>query len=995
LKASKLCRKRLKIFQMQVAALMYVGALALSLAAMSLNAQQTQPTDYTGFDGQTVSQLDIAARPGIDLNAMRHLLQQKEGQPFSSTAVRQGVAALQQTHLFTEVQMNVVPEQTGLHLTFILQPADYVGVLEFPGAGTRFAYTALLQAANIPDQSPYTPGLEAEAQKGVLNFLHAQGFFSAEVTPEIQRDETHHVVNIILHCAPGSQARIGQIEFTGVSQQRAARGRGALGSWWARLKRVSLHRGQKYSRPRVLKSVPFLRDHLEVAGQLPPSIQLKPPVFNSDTNRVDLTFDATPGPNVSVTVEGAKLSKTKLHQLVSIYQEGAVDLELVDEGEDNINAYFQSRGYFDSTTTSHMTKQGGTTNVVYQVKLQKKHRLKDVDFSGNHYFDDRDLDSHISIKQGFLFLTRGHYSQDMLNKSVNALMQMYKDAGFEHVAIQPKVEDFEPQVYVTFEIKEGPQDHVASLKLIGNHTQTLAQLSRKYPLQMRTGRPYSPKLLNTDRSQILAAYLDLGYLNATVLSAASPQKSDPTKMDVTFTVNEGPRAYISNRLTLGERHTNAAFIRTVAGGAIKGGQPQSERNFLQAETNLYNAGVFDWANVAPLRPIVDQTSEEVLVKVHESRLNSMDIGGGLEIIPRSGNIPVNTVAVPGLPPLSLGNKFRVSQQSYIGPRFTFDFSRRDLRGRAETATIGIVASRLDQRVFFTYADPYFHGSSWSSLISLSGERTTENPIYTAELADASIQLDKAVNAKRTEHLIGRYSFDRTNLFDILIPGLVLPQDRHVRLSTFDAEYVRDSRDKPLDAHHGVYQTLDIGVTSTALGASANFLRILGQSAFYIPVKPWLTWANNFRLGFALPFSSSYVPISERFFTGGADSLRGFPINGAGPQRALPVCSNPSDSSTCSLISVPLGGEMLFIFNSELRFPLPVYHSLGGVVFYDGGNAYSNIRLSEFTGNFTHTIGAGLRYNTPVGPVRFDFGYRLTNVPGIKATQYFVTLGQSF
>lgn len=974
---------------------MSLGAMALSLAAMSLNAQQTQPTDYTGFDGQTVSEIDIAARPGIDLNAMRQLMQQKEGQPFWSAAVRQGVAALQQTHLFTEVQMNVVPEQTGLHLTFILQPADYVGVLEFPGVGTRFAYTALLQAANIPDQSPYTPGLEAEAQKGVLNFLHTQGFFSAEVTPEIQRDETHHVVNIILHCAPGSQSRIGQIEFTGVSQQRAARGRGALGSWWARLKRVSLRHGQKYSRPRVLKSVPYLRDHLEIAGQLPPSIQLKPPVFNSDTNRVDLTFDVTPGPNVSVTVEGAKLSKTKLHQLVPIYQEGAVDLELVDEGEDNINAYFQSKGYFDSTTTSHMSKQGSTTNVVYQVKLQNKHRLKDVDFSGNHYFDDRDLSSHISMKQGFLFLTRGHYSEDMLNKSVNALTQIYKDAGFAHVSIQPKVEDFEPQVYVTFEIKEGPQDHVASLKLIGNHTQTLAQLSRKYPLQMRAGRPYSAKLLNTDRSQILAAYLDLGYLNATVLSAASPQKSDPTKMDVAFTVNEGPRAYISNRLTLGEHHTNAAFIRTVAGGAIKGGQPQSERNFLQAETNLYNAGVFDWTNVAPLRPIVNQTSEEVLVKVHESRLNSIDIGGGLEIIPRSGNIPVNTVAVPGLPPLSLGNKFRVSQQSYVGPRFTFDFSRRDLRGRAETATIGIVASRLDQRVFFTYADPYFHGSSWSSLISVSGQRTTENPIYTAELADASVQLDKAVNAKRTEHLIGRYSFDRTNLFDILIPGLVLPRDRHVRLSTFDAEYVRDSRDKPLDAHHGVYQTLDIGVTSTALGASANFLRILGQSAFYIPVKPWLTWANNFRLGFALPFSSSYVPISERFFTGGADSLRGFPINGAGPQRSLPVCSNPLDSSTCSLISVPLGGEMLFIFNSELRFPLPVYHSLGGVVFYDGGNAYSNIRLSEFTGNFTHTIGAGVRYNTPVGPVRFDFGYRLTSVPGIKATQYFVTLGQSF
>lgn len=979
----------------QISARTLFFAFAAVLIGATAHAQQMQPTDYAGFNGQTVSKVEIAARPGVDMDAIQKMIVQKAGQPFSADAVRQSVAALQQTHLFTEVQMSMEPEAAGLNLTFILQPADYVGVVEFPGAGTRFPYTALMQAANIPEQSPYTSGLENQAGSGLLDFLHTRGFYSAEVTPQIERDEPHHIVNILLHCSLGSQARIGQIEFTGISDQRAASVRRALGGWWPRLKRISLRRGQKYSRPRVIKSVPYIRDHLKVAGQLPPSIQLGTPNYNADTNRVDVNFKITPGPKVTVKVEGTKLSDKRLHQLVPFYQEGAVDLELVDEGEDNINGYFQSKGYFDSKTDSSMTKQDDSVSVVYTVQRGKKHRLKEIYYNGNHYFSDKDLESHIAIKEGFLFLTRGHFNQELLNKSVSSIAQMYHDAGFENVSINPKVEDFDPKVYVTFEITEGRQDRVASLHLEGNATQALAALSRKYPLQMRVGQPYSPKRMDADRSQILAAYLDLGYLNATVQSSASPTKADPTKMDVTFAINEGPRAYISDVVTVGAHHTNLPFIRIAAGGNVAKGKPQSQRNFLEAETNLYNLGVFDWADIASLRPIVDQSHEEVLIKVHESSQNSMDIGGGLEIIPRSGNVPVNTVAVPGLPPLSLGNKFKVSQQSYVGPRFTFDFVRRDIRGRAETATIGTVASRLDQRVFFTYADPYLHGSSWSSLLSISGERTTENPVYTAELANASIQLNKALNGKHTEQLIGRYSFNRTSLYDVLIPGLVLPQDRHVHLSTFDAEYVRDSRDKPLDAHHGVYQTLDIGVTATALGASANFLRILGQSAFYIPVKPWLTWADNFRLGFALPFSNSYVPISERFFTGGADSLRGFPINGAGPQRSLAVCNNPADQSTCSLISVPIGGQMLFIVNSELRFPLPIYHGLGGVVFYDGGNVFSNIRLGEFTGNFTHSIGGGLRYNTPVGPVRFDFGYRITNVPGVKATQYFVTLGQSF
>ncbi|MGH9573887.1 MAG: POTRA domain-containing protein [Candidatus Acidiferrales bacterium] len=970
-------------------------AIAAIFIASAAHAQQMQPTDYAGFSGQTVSKIEIAARPGVDMDAIRQMIVQKAGQPFSADAVRQSVAALQQTHLFTEIQMSMVPEEAGLNLTFILQPADYVGVIEFPGVGTRFPYTALMQAASIPEQSPYTPGLENQARTGLLNFLHTRGFYSAEVTPQIDRDEPHHIVNIILHCSLGSQARIGQIEFTGIGDQRAAGVRRALGGWWPRLKRISLRRGQKYSRPRVIKSVPYIRDNLRVAGQLPPSIQLGTPNYNADTNRVNVNFKITPGPKVMVKVEGTKLSDKKLHQLVPFYQEGAVDLELVDEGEDNINGYFQSKGYFDSKTDSSMTRQDDGVSVVYTVDRGKKHRLKEVDFSGNRSFSDKDLASQVAVKPGFLFLTRGRFSQELLNKSVTSLTQLYRDAGFQNVSINPKVQDFDPQVYVTFQIAEGRQDRVASLHLEGNASQTLAALSRKYPLQMRVGQAYSAKLMDTDRNQILAAYLDLGYLNATVQPSASPTKADPTKMDVTFAIQEGPRAYIADVVAVGEHHTNLPFIRIAAGGNVAKGQPQSQRNFLEAETNLYNLGVFDWADIASLRPIVNQSQEEVLIKLHESRQNSMDIGGGLEIIPRSGNVPVNTVAVPGLPPISLGNKFKVSQQSYVGPRFTFDFVRHNIRGRAETATIGTIASRLDQRVFFTYSDPYLHGSSWSSLLSISGERTTENPVYTAELANASIQLNKTLNAKRTEQLIGRYSFDRTSLYDVLIPGLVLPQDRHVRLSTFDAEYVRDSRDKPLDAHHGVYQTLDVGVTATALGASANFLRILGQSAFYIPVKPWLTWANNFRLGFALPFSNSYVPISERFFTGGADSLRGFPINGAGPQRSLAVCSNPADQTTCSLISVPVGGEMLFIVNSELRFPLPVYHGIGGAVFYDGGNVFASIRLSQFADNFTHSIGAGLRYNTPVGPVRFDFGYRITDVPGIKATQYFVTLGQSF
>ena len=228
----------------------------------------------------------------------------------------------------------------------------------------------------------------------------------------------------------------------------------------------------------------------------------------------------------------------------------------------------------------------------------------------------------------------------------------------------------------------------------------------------------------------------------------------------------------------------------------------------------------------------------------------------------------------------------------------------------------------------------------------------------------------------------------------MVPDLVLDRDRSVLLSTLSATIIRDTRDKPLDAHRGMFSTVDFSLTPTAFGSSANFAKLFGQYAFYKPVHS-IVFANSIRLGLASPFAGSFVPTSQLFFSGGGTTLRSFPINEAGPQRLVPFCDVLQNQSGCVNVTVPVGGRQLFILNSEMRFPTHINKSLGAVIFYDGGNVYSAINFRNFIDNYTNTVGIGLRYATPIGPVRIDLGRNLNPVPGINPTQYYITVGQAF
>ena len=332
-------------------------------------------------------------------------------------------------------------------------------------------------------------------------------------------------------------------------------------------------------------------------------------------------------------------------------------------------------------------------------------------------------------------------------------------------------------------------------------------------------------------------------------------------------------------------------------------------------------------------------------------------------------------------------------------------------------------SNLQQRALFTYEAPRFSGSDkWRMIVSSLLDTSRNVRTFTSRRAEGAFQLQHKISKPSTA--LYRYTYRRTSIDQATLqitPELIPLASQPVRVALLSGTYFQDRRDDPTDATKGTYNTVDLSFASNTWGSQADFFRFLGQNSTYYRLRKGLVLARTVQLGLISPwgtldvsapgdFASNpdvRIPLSERFFGGGANSHRGFPVNQAGPR----------DPKT----GFPIGGGALFLNSVELRFPL-IGENIGGVLFHDAGNVYSRLRRISFKGTqeaivengmttgyefdyMAHAVGFGLRYRTPVGPVRLDLAYSVNpprfnlEPPGtisrISGFQFHFSLGQRF
>ncbi|MGC2658008.1 MAG: BamA/TamA family outer membrane protein, partial [Bryobacteraceae bacterium] len=304
-------------------------------------------------------------------------------------------------------------------------------------------------------------------------------------------------------------------------------------------------------------------------------------------------------------------------------------------------------------------------------------------------------------------------------------------------------------------------------------------------------------------------------------------------------------------------------------------------------------------------------------------------------------------------------------------------------GLGQTISLQTLYSNLESRASINYVVPNFLGSNNRKVtFSLLYDNTRDVATFASKREQASVQTSFRLSKPST--LLVRFDYRRISTSDVVIPSLLIPQFlQPVRIGIVSASYIQDHRDNSANAHHGYWNTLDVGVADGALGSQRDFVRALGRQATYTSIRKNLVFARQTQIGIIKPFNSvpglssfDYIPLPERFFGGGPSSMRGFGYNEAGPRDI--------GTPTAGATGFPLGGNALFFNTFELRFPL-LGPNIGGVFFEDMGNIYQSfgdLSLSyhqKSNQEFNYAVqapGFGIRYKTPIGPIRLDFAYAL-------------------
>lgn len=958
--------------------------------------------DSIRFEGVTFSDADSLPRE----------LPQQAGQPLDAEKARQSIRRLFASGRYRNIGVSGIRHGNSVTLIFSGPSRYYVGRVEIQGVREDRLASLLEYATNLNPGTPFLSSAVPAATDLIRQSLAQNGYYQPTISVKTIPDDPNQQMNIVYLIAIGPQARIGEVSLLGDDPGMTPE---------EFRKKSKLKAGHKVTRETTSNALSRLRAQYQKKDRLEATVALQKSTYDTPKKRLNYDFHANQGPVVKVSIEGAKISKGRMHLLVPVFEEGTIDNDLLNEGLHNIREFLEQQGYFDTEVEVRVIGENTPSEqVVYSVDRGVKHKVLSVATQGNKYFETDLLKERMQVQKADAYVRSGRYSPALLAADISSIQSLYRANGFNETTITPKVDDIDngpdgkplklAQIRVALVIVEGTQQKFGNIQLTGVDTTRIEDI--KGLLNSQTAQPFSLISLSGDRDAVLAYYLSHGFDQVRAEVRQVKESADPTRTDVTIAVTEGHQVFIDKVLVSGDSRTKPKVISDTL--QVHPGDPLDQSALLDTQRKLYNLALFNEVNAAVQNPTGDASRKNVLVQLTEAKRWDVTYGFGFEAQtgqPAQGQISEASKIQLGLDPNKTYNQ---EGKTGVSPRVSVDVSRINLFGTDKSLNLHTTYGLLEKVATLSFVNPHLRGNP-NLTATLSGGYSNVQNISTFQASTLQFDIRVTQKVRRTDTFIYDFQYRRVavnpNSLQVsanLIPLLSQP----VRVGGPGITWFHDTRNPgPLDATKGSYTSISDFVASSKFGSQTNFNRIdASNSTYYSFGKRKYVLARNTRIGFEAAFdknpnagntecvgillttnaSCDEVPLPERLYAGGATSHRGFSINGAGPR----------DLQT----GFPVGGTAVFVNSTELRLPAPVLPYVGAdvsfVLFHDMGNVFQNAsdlfpsfkrfkQPDEETCNnvsgsigtcnfnyFSHALGLGARYKTPVGPIRADFSYNL-------------------
>ncbi|MFH0771162.1 MAG: outer membrane protein assembly factor BamA [Candidatus Omnitrophota bacterium] len=668
---------------------------------------------------------------------------------------------------------------------------------------------------------------------------------------------------------------------------------------------------------------------------------------------VEVYFVVTEKPPIGqiIFVGNKAIREEKLKKELKMKQDEILDERQLKEGIKAIRELYYKKGFTHAKVDYGIRLDQDKAKAVITLTIDegKRVKIRSIIFQGNKAFDSGRLLKLMATKKSWWFFISGIFNEDAFESDLDKIKAFYESNGYLDAKLDSelKYDDTGKFLKINIKIDEGKKYLAGKISFSGNSVISEGELRKS--LKMPAGKAFSYDELRNDVDLIQGLYFEKGYIYAAVKSEVSLDPSTTGKMDILYNIVENQLTYVEKVEIKGNIRTKDKVIRREL--RLRPGEPFDGKKLQRSKERLYNLGYFEDISFDTEKGSTSNKAD-LIVDVKETKTGEFSFGGGFSTVDK----------IVGFA--------QVTQRNFDIMNFpTFTGGGQELVLRAEVGTV-----RRDYQLSFTepwiFGYPYLFGFDFYQNTHLKDRNIGYG--YNERRRGRDLRFGKEFDDYDRADLA--YRFEEVKISDVEDDAnFDLKKEMGLNsISSLGLSLTRDTSDSAYSPSKGYRLVGSVEDAGGLFGGDKDFVKWYGSSVLYVSAFEKHVLEFRLRVGAIGAYGdSSDVPIYERFYAGGADTVRGF------KERSL----GPRDSAT----NDPLGGEAMIVGNAEYIFP--VVEFLKGAVFFDAGNVWA--KEGDFgSGGYKYSAGAGIRVKTPVGPVKLDYGYPLKVDTGQKKTGRF-------